>query len=270
MSESKEYILGISQTELERLEFQHGVWKKVTDDFFKLINISAGWKCLDVGAGPGFVSKEIREMAGDKGELTILEPSEFYLDYFKKICMKNNWNNIKFIHGNLEDVEIENEYYDLIYARWVIDFVRQPEKFLLKLFKALKKGGFIAVQDYIYEGIGLYPSGGAFDKIADAVRAYWRVGGGDPYFAAKIPPLFKKNNIEIIEYSPSALAGDNESGVFKWADKFFTGHLQTMADVKIISEKEKNELYDDWEAHKKNPDTVFVSPTVMNVIGRKL
>lgn len=270
MSESKEYILGISQTELERLEFQHGVWKKVTDDFFKIINIRSGWKCLDVGAGPGFVSKEIREMTGDKGEVSVLEPSEFYLDYFKEISKKNNWSNIKYLHGNLEDVEIDKEYYDLIYSRWVIDFVPEPEKFLLKLLYALKKGGLIAIQDYIYEGIGLYPSGGPFDRIAEVVKAYWRIGGGDPYFIAKVPPLFRKNNIEMVEYSPVVLAGGNESGVFKWADRFFTGHLQTMSDMKIISEKEKNDLLNDWNDHKKNPDTVFVSPIVVNVIGRKL
>jgi len=36
---AEEYILGINQEELERLRFQHGVWKDVTDDFFDRIGI---------------------------------------------------------------------------------------------------------------------------------------------------------------------------------------------------------------------------------------
>lgn len=267
MNNNTEYILGINQKELERLEFQHGVWKKVTDDFLGKIGIKKGWKCLDVGAGPGLVAEEIRTYTGDEGEVTVLEPSAFYLDYFKENCMRKNWKNIKFINSNLEDAALEK--YDLIYMRWVIDFVKQPESFLKKLLNALNKGGVIAIQDYNYEGIGLYPSGGAFDKIADAVRGYWRAGGGDPYFPSKIPAIFKKNKIELADYSPLGLAGDADSGVFKWADKFFSGHFRTMKELNIISENEMNDLINDWEAHKKNPDTVFFSPVVVNVIGKK-
>ncbi|MEO8210351.1 MAG: methyltransferase domain-containing protein, partial [bacterium] len=217
-----EYILGVNQTELDRLEFQHNVWKKVTDNFFDRINIQTGWKCLDVGAGPGFVSMDLRKLVGEEGEVTALEPSEFYLNYLKDKCKKNNFQNIKFILGNLEDVNLEEDYYDLIYLRWVIDFVPEPEKFLFKLLKALKKGGVIAIQDYAYEGVALFPKGGAFDNIADAVRAYWRAGGGDPYFTVKIPSIFRKNNIELVEYKPISLAGDKDSGVIEWAHRFFT------------------------------------------------
>ncbi len=234
-----EYILGINQTELERLEFQHNVWKKVTDNFFCKMNIQKGWKCLDVGAGPGFVSMELRELVGESGEVTALEPSELYLNYFKEQCKKNKWDNIKFIQGNFEDSNREDEYYDLIYMRWVIDFVPEPEKFLLKLLGALKKGGLIAIQDYIYEGIALFPKGGAFDNIAKAVQAYWKLGGGDLNFPAKIPSFFRKNNIELIEYTPVSQAGDKDSGVIEWAHRFFTVHLQLMADKKSFHKKKQ-------------------------------
>ncbi|MEP7145886.1 MAG: methyltransferase domain-containing protein [bacterium] len=265
----QEYILGVNQTELERLEFQHKVWKNVTDDFFRRIKIQKGWKCLDVGAGPGFVTMDLRELVGDNGEVTALEPSEFYLNYLKVKCETNDFQNIKFIHGNLEDVKIENQYYDFIFLRWVIDFVPEPEKFLLKLLDALKKGGVIAIQDYAYEGITLFPKGGAFDNIAEAVKAYWNAGGGDPYFTVKVPSLFKKNNIELVEYKPVILAGDKDSGVIEWAHRFFTVHLQLMADKKIISQKKADDLLEDWLQHRQHPDTIFFSPMIVDITGKK-
>jgi len=269
MGSNQEYILGVNQTELERLEFQHKVWKNVTDDFFRRINIQKGWKCLDVGAGPGFVSLELRILTGESGEVTALEPSEFYLDHLKAHCTKNNINNIKFIHGNLEDAAIENEYYDFIFLRWVIDFVPEPEKFLLKLLGILKKGGLIAIQDYAYEGIALFPKGGAFDNIAEAVKSYWKAGGGDPYFTVKLPSIFEKNNIELVEYKPVSLAGNKDSGVIEWAHRFFTVHLQLMADKKIISQMEADEFLDDWLRHRHEPDTMFFSPVVVDITGKK-
>ncbi len=264
-----DYILGVNQTELERLEFQNSVWKKVTDDFFERIKIQTGWKCLDVGSGPGFVSMDLLKLVGDEGEVTALEPSEFYLNYFKDVCLKKNLKNVKFLHGKLEDVNPEKEYYDLIYLRWVIDFVPDPENFLIKLLGALKKGGLIAIQDYAYEGVALFPQGGAFDNVADAVRAYWKAGGGDPYFVVKIPSLFRKNNIELVEYSPVSRAGDKDSGLIEWAHRFFTVHLQKMADIKVITQKEADALLADWLAHRNNEDTIFFSPLIVDVLGRK-
>ena len=270
MNKNKEYILGTNQTELKRLEFQHEVWKEITDSFLVKLKIQKGWKCLDVGAGPGLVSLDLRNIIGESGEITVIEPSEFYLNYFKERCGKNNFQNIKFIQGILEDTALDEEYYDLIFLRWVIDFVKEPENFLLKLFSALKKGGVIAIQDYNYEGLGLYPKGGAFDKVAEYIRAYYRAGGGDPYFISRIPAILKKNKFSLEEYTPVGLAGDSQSGVFEWVNRFLTGHFNTLADLKIITEKEIAEVRNDWEEHKKNPDTVLFSPIVVNVSGKKL
>jgi len=270
LHKNSEYILGINQTELERLEFQHSVWKKVTGNFFDRIRIQKEWKCLDVGAGPGLVTADLRERVGDTGEVTALEPSELYLSHFKEKCKRNNWTNVEFLLGNLEDIDLEQDHYDLIFLRWVIDFVPSPEEFLLKLLACLKKGGVIAIEDYAYEGIALYPKGGAFDKIADAVKAYWRVGGGDPSFVVKVPSIFKKYKVELKEFTPISLAGDSDSAVIEWAHRFFMVHLQLMADKKVITQKEADAFLEDWMKHRHHPDTIFFSPVVVDVAGVKL
>ncbi|MDZ4711359.1 MAG: methyltransferase domain-containing protein [bacterium] len=269
MSDNKGYILGINQTELERLEFQNGVWKNITDDFFRRINIRKGWKILDIGAGPGFVSIDLRKLAGKSGEVTALEPSELYLNYFKDVCTKQHWNNIKFIQANLEGTTLQKDHYDMIYLRWVIDFVPEPEKFLLKLLEALKPGGIIAIEDYVYDGIALFPRGGAFDNITEAIRKYWDIGGGDLYFTTKIPGIFRKNNIELVEFKPVSQAGDKDSGVIEWAHRFFTVHLQLMADKSVITQKEADDFLEDWLNHRYDPDTIFFSPVIVDIIGRK-
>ncbi|MBK8383204.1 MAG: methyltransferase domain-containing protein [Ignavibacteria bacterium] len=270
MSSNQDYILGINQTELERLEFQNNVWKKMTDDFLERIKIEKNWKCLDAGAGPGFVSANLRNLVGDSGEVTALEPSQIYLDHFRNYCSNKNWDNIKFIQGNVEDTDLEKEYYDFIFLRWVIDFVNEPEKFLLKLTDSLKKGGIIGIQDYSYEGIALFPKGGAFDNITEIVRKYYGAGGGDLYFTTKIPSVFRKNKIELMEFSPVSKAGGNDSDVFEWAYRFFKVHLPLMADKNLISRDECNELLKDLNDHKNNPDMIFFSPVIVNIAGKKL
>ena len=165
------YLLGANQQELERLLFQQSVWGHVTKKFLDRLNVGRGWRCLDVGAGPGLVSMDLRELVGEAGEVTALDPSQFYLDWLRKQVRERGWTNVKCIQGTAEDAPLSSRSYDLIFVRWVIAFVPDPEKFLRPLFVALRTGGTIAIQDYYYEGLSLFPRGGVWDTMPDIVRA---------------------------------------------------------------------------------------------------
>ena len=179
MPESNEhdsYLLGVNQQELERLQFQHGVWGPVTRKFLSRLNVERGWRCLDVGAGPGLVSMDLRELVGETGEVTALDPSQSYLDWLRKQTDDNGWKNVICVQGTAENTALPSRYDDLIMVRWVIAFVPEPEKFLLLLSNALRIGRIIAIQDYYYEGLSLFPRGGMWDTMPDIVRTYFCPG----------------------------------------------------------------------------------------------
>ncbi len=272
MSESNQhddYLLGVNRQELERLQFQHSVWGSVTRKFLNRLGVQKGWRCLDVGAGPGLVSIDLREMVGDTGEIVALEPSEFYLDWLRGQIREHRWSNVTCVRGTAEESTLPSGYYDLVFVRWVIAFVPDPEKFLARLFKALRPGGIIAIQDYYYEGLSLYPQGGPWDRMPDIVRAYYRSGGGDAYVTGKIPGIFARNGLSIVDFTPNCLAGGPTSGVMEWAHRFFSMHIPLMAGKGIVSQEQAQQLLTDWQAHRQQQDTLFFSPLVVDVAGRK-
>ncbi|HTP12904.1 MAG TPA: methyltransferase domain-containing protein [Bacteroidota bacterium] len=264
-----DYLLGVNETELERLRFQHGVWKENTDSFLDRLKIKRGWKCLDVGAGPGFVTMELRERVGASGEVTALEPSEFYTDWLANQARRHRWKNIKGIRGTAETAPIPPKYYNLIFIRWVIAFVPSPERFLIPLFESLKPGGIIALMDYWYEGLSLYPQGGAFDGAAETVRKYYRSGGGDPYVTGKIPGILRNHNFDVIDFTPTQMAGGPNSAIIEWAHRFFIPHLPLMAQKGNCTNDEAEAMAEDWISHRTNPNTIFFSPIVVHIAGRK-
>jgi SAM-dependent methyltransferase len=265
--EEKEYLLGISNEELERLRFQHGVWKSVTENFLDRLNVGRGWNCLDVGAGPGFVSIDLRQRVEEEGAVTALEPSKFYTDWFEGHVRHKRWKNVAVINASVESADLPGRTYDLIFARWVIAFVPDPAKFLAKLLPALKPNGIIALQDYYYEGLSLYPRGGAFDGMSDVVRAHYRSGGGDAYVTGTLPTLFRKHGVKTIDFSPHSLAGGPGSAIMEWGHRFFTAHAQHMIDKKLMTQEEGDAMMADWFAHRNNPDSLFFSPIVVDVAG---
>jgi ubiquinone/menaquinone biosynthesis C-methylase UbiE len=207
--------------------------------------------------------------AGSTGEVTAMEPSEMYLNYFKQYCSKQGWGNVKFIQSDVENADLPENYYDLIFARWVIGFNPDPALFISKLKESLSPGGIIAFQDYAFHGLYLYPRGGAYEKLAGAVEAYWKYSGGDISIAPKIPGIFKKIGIELIEYKPNSLAGGPGSGVFDWHNSFITQHVPLMVEKNLLLKEMGDAILNDWQRHVENPDSIFFSPIVVNISGRK-
>ncbi|MBM4160834.1 MAG: methyltransferase domain-containing protein [Ignavibacteria bacterium] len=267
MGNLSDYLLGVNQRELERLQFQHSVWGPVTRRFFERLGAGKGWKCLDVGAGPGFVSNDLRQLVGQEGEVTALEPSELYLNWFKDSVSKKGWTNVKFVRGTAEQAPLPSRYFDLVFARWVIAFVPDPDLFLSRLVASMRVGGIIAFQDYYYEGLSLFPCGGAWDRMPDVVRAYYRSGEGDAFITGRLPAMFANHGLKLIDFTPTCLAGGPGSPVMEWAHQFFSIHTQHMVEKGIITQDEADALQSDWEAHRRNPNALFFSPLVVDVGG---
>lgn len=267
-SPSIEYLLGANSAELERLRFQHDVWKPVTDRFFDRLGVGEGWHCLDVGAGPGFVTMDFRERVGDSGRVIALEPSEFFHRWLTNEVGKRKWTNVECVRGTAEDASIPVGSVDLIYVRWVMSFVLDPQKFFARLISGLKPGGIVAVQDYYYEGLSLFPRGGAFDRMANVVREYYRRGGGDPYITGKLPAVFRTLGLELVDFFPNCLAGGPESGIMEWAHRFFTAHMAPMVEKGILTRDEGEAILADWHVHRANQDALFFSPIVVDVAAR--
>jgi ubiquinone/menaquinone biosynthesis C-methylase UbiE len=266
-NEDNSYLLGVNQQELERLQFQHSVWGHVTKKFLDRLNVGKGWRCLDVGAGPGLVSMDLRELVCETGEVTALDPSQFYLECLRRQAGNNGWTNVQCVQGTAESADLPLHYYDLIFVRWVIAFVPDPEKFLIPLFSSLRTGGILAIQDYYYEGLSLFPRGGVWDTMPDIVRAYYRSGGGDAYVAGRIPTIFRKHGLNVVDFTPNCLAGGPTSGVMEWAHRFLSTHVPLMAQKGLISSEQAEGLMVDWNTHRQNPDAVFFSPLVVDIAG---
>ena len=269
MTNEKEYLLGTNKAELERLRFQHGVWKSVTDGFLDRLHVGKGWHCLDVGAGPGFVTQDLRARVGESGSVTAVEPSPLYVQYLRDEIEKNQWRTISTIQGTAESADLPLEKYDLIFVRWVVNFLAEKETFLAKLIPLLKKGGVIAIQDYWYEGLSLYPKGSAFERMADIVRAYYRAGGGDPYATGMIPSFLKKQGLTMIDFSPHQLAGGPETPIFEWVHRFLMLHLPHMVEKGVISQEECDIQTANWLNYKNNPETMYFSPLVVDIAARR-
>jgi SAM-dependent methyltransferase len=269
MATTEPYLLGISAEELERMRFQHGVWKASTDDFLNRLAVGPGKRCLDVGAGPGFVTVDLRERVGPEGHVTALEPSNMYLDHVRKMVRERGWSNVEALLGTAETARLPEASYDLVYVRWVIDFVRDRSAFLRSLIRTVKPGGVIAIEDYFYEGLAVHPRGTDFDRMPDIVRRYYRSGGGDAYAIGEMPSMLRREGFGLVMFAPQQQVGGKDSPVFQWAWNFFRLHLPIMAERGIIDAAERDRQMTNLEQLAKDPEMFFFSPIVVQCAMRR-
>lgn len=99
--------------------------------------IQPNWRCLDLGGGSGFLALFLANLVPN-GTVTCYEIKKENANLLKENIEKSGFENIKVINNTAE--KFTGKDFDLI----TMD-LKGAEKLISKAYKALKKGGFVAV-----------------------------------------------------------------------------------------------------------------------------
>jgi len=142
---------------LEENIFNKIFWKESFDDRVRLRTeqelrigqVKKGGKVLDLRCGPGFKSKIVRERIGEKGQLTCIDRSSFFIKKARKFC---NYDNVKFIKGDIIDVLrlIKKNYgnikkFDYVLLSWICSSPKENPELIKDIDKLLKREGAFIV-----------------------------------------------------------------------------------------------------------------------------
>lgn len=264
-----DYVLGTDRRELERLALQQDVWGAVTERFLERAGIAEGHTVVDLGCGPGFVSRSLAARVGPSGRVIAVDESERYLEHLAAWRSERGVEHLELRRARLEELELAPGGADLLFARWVFSFVPDVDAVIARLAGALRPGGVFLIEDYNHEGISIFPRSLGFDAVVRATRALYASRGGDAFVAARVPGAFRRAGLELVDWTPHVLSGDSRSPAFRWADAFFPPHSQGMVDKGLMTSAERERFLEEWEQRKRDPDARFFSPIVVDMAARK-
>lgn len=104
--------------------------------------ISQGDYVLDVGTGTGVMIPYIHEMAGDEGEITAIDLAEKMLEVAKQ---KHPFNNVRFVLGDIYDVHLPKNHFDVIMCYSVFPHFQDKPKVVSRMAGLLKPGGRLVI-----------------------------------------------------------------------------------------------------------------------------
>ncbi len=270
MADSKAYILGTDEEELFRLGVQHQIWAEEAQHGWKLANFKAGQTILDLGCGPGYCTKELAFLVGQKGKVIGIDKSKGYIEFLKQVAQNYNLN-IRAIHADFDQMVLEPESLDGMYCRWALAWIPNPEEILAKVHKALKPGGRIVIQEYYdWSTLQTEPRKETLAKaIAMALKSF-KDSDSEVDIGRHLPKILHDIGMKVVGFRPMAKIGTPDNGVWQWPKTFFESYFPRLVPQNYLTTDEVKEALSEMGELEKIPGASICTCLMSEVIAEKV
>lgn len=186
---AREYALGHSPQELERLAAQGKLLERFTRRVFEEAGIGPGMKVLDVGTGAGDVAFLAREIVGTGGDVTGADLSSEAVEKARARAVALGYSNVTFLQGDPSDFNFE-EPFDAIVGRFILKYYPDPAGALRRLVRHLHSGGIVAFQEGDDFSARSFPPTPLFDRLFELMARANEMSGAEPRMGLKLYPAF--------------------------------------------------------------------------------
>lgn len=267
---NEDYILGTSNEEIERLKFQHELWKQDVEQLWDEANIGSGQSILDLGCGPGYGSIDLAERVGSEGKVYAIDASEKYLQFLEREIAERDLKHVDTQKADIHQIPQPDGCVDTVFARWVLSFVEQPDQVITEVARVLRPGGRLVVFDYFnYRAVNIFPERASFTQLFNAYYQSLIDQGGTYDIGHHLPEIISEQGMEIESLTPVSKIGSPDDLYWKWFMLFTESYLPSLVDGGYFTEADREALEQDLDDAAKQPGTFFSPPPVIGIVARK-
>jgi SAM-dependent methyltransferase len=177
-----QYVLqrwGAEEIERERLALLERYHDPLTRRQLDAIGVSDGWRCVDVGAGGGSVTRLLAERVGERGSVlaTDLDP---------RLLEPLAGGRVSVLRHDLLKEPLPQAAFDLAHARLLLMHLPCRLEGLRRIAASIRPGGWLAVLDVDFTSVRLTPSSGTWERAWSAFLDAIVASGWDPSYGARL------------------------------------------------------------------------------------
>jgi ArsR family transcriptional regulator len=111
-----------------------------------LLHLTPKIKIADLGAGEGLLSQLLARRAE---EVVCVDNSPRMVEFGSELAKKNGFTNLTYKLGDIEDVPLKDQVFDLVLLSQALHHAQHPQKAIQEAFRILKPGGQLIIIDLL-------------------------------------------------------------------------------------------------------------------------
>lgn len=183
MSKDRAYIHGVQPEEQDRLRLLNKLTNQLFLDF---VEINNGDRVLELGSGLGIVAN----LMADKNPAGQVIGIEYAAEQIAG-CEQDK-TNLQFVQGDAHQLPFEDQTFEVVYGRYVLEHLQDPQTALKEVYRVLKPGGKAFFQENTISTMRIHPRCVTFDTVWERFIQLQEQLGGDAEIGVKLYQYMKR------------------------------------------------------------------------------
>lgn len=261
------YVIRGGKVGFDRLKVLARVHGPHTTTLLDEVVIGTGMSCLDLGCGGGAVTLELARRVGPTGRVVGVDADGSVVALARDAMSAHGMTNVEFRVASVYELT-ESESFDVVYCRFLLQHLSRPRDLLEAMWRAVRPGGALVVEDADFEGMFAEPA----DPLADFFPRVYPLllvrAGGDPICGRRMYGYFlglgiPQPNVRVVQ----AVEASGEDKMLRLLSvEAIAGEL--VADG-LATDEEIQQALGRLVDYTEDPRTLLGSPRVFQVWARK-
>ena len=225
------------------------------------IGVASGWQCLEVAAGGGSIAQWLAGQVGTSGRVLATDLDTRFLESLADPALEVRRHDI--VRDPLPDPA-----FDLVHARLILVHLPERELALAKMVGALKPGGWLVCEEFDSLSMpadpALHPDECALKAQAAMQRVMAARGANTRYGRDLTARMRALGLVDIRAQGRMAMWQGGSAGA-----RLFRANFEQLREELLRTGLLTQAEFDDDLARLDDPRTLFPSPVMWTVCGRK-
>jgi SAM-dependent methyltransferase len=258
------------RAELYRLKLQAEAWKPAADEFFGSLPIRSGSQAVDLCCGAMGVLSSLSRAVGERGRVMGVEDNPTRRQAACRFVDNAKLRNVSIRKGSAVLTGLPSGQFDLVHCRFLFAPTGQPGQILREMFRLLRPGGIIAIQEPDGSCWNVTPCNASWIRLKNAIFAAIRAEGGNFDAGRHTFGMLTAAGCRDVSQRNAVLACHGRDP-YKLAPLQFANWLRPqIISGMLMSEDRLEECIEDAVAAAADPRSVMTSFLVTQVAGLKI
>lgn len=186
---------------------------------FLLPELRPGMRLLDVGCGPGSITRGLAERLAP-GQVVGIDVSRETLEAARQDAAACGLDNLRYEEGSVYELPFPDASFDVAYAHQVLQHLRERGAALVEMLRVVRPGGLVAARDVDWGTVAYWPRDPWIDRFVEVHQVAWYRNGGEPRMGRRLRALFSGAGVQDLRVTATVWCYATPDETSEWGEAY--------------------------------------------------